>query len=98
MGGVDPSALLTAGSAGVFGLRDLSLSSTASDAARGSVVTSTGKSVHLDQGTRLLLGLQAGASGETRGGREPDAAKPTGPKGSSTDKRYPRRSAFTPRR
>ena len=49
--------------------------------------TSTGKSVHLDQGTRLLLGLQAGASGETRGGREPEAAKPTGPKGSSTDKR-----------
>src|SRR6266566_1114058 len=87
VGGVDPSALLTAGSAGVFGLRDLSLSSTAPDAARGSVVTSTGKSVHLDQGTRLLLGLQAGASGETRGGREPDAAKPTGPKGSSTDKR-----------
>jgi len=35
----------------------------------------------------LLLGLQAGASGETRGGREPDGAKPTGPKGPSTDKR-----------
>jgi len=68
-------------------LRDLSLSSAASGAAQGSVVRSTGKSVHLDQGTRLLLGLQGGASGETRGGREPDGAKPTGPKGSSTDKR-----------
>ncbi len=87
MGGVDASALLTAGSAGVFGLRDVSLSSTASDAAQGSVVTSTSKSVHLDPGTRLLLSSQAGASGETRVGREPDAAKPAGPKGSSTAKR-----------
>ena len=77
MGGVDASALLTAGSGGVFGLRDVSLSSTVSDAARGSVVTSTGKSVHLDQGTRLRLSSPAGASGETR----------RGPKGSSTDKR-----------
>ncbi len=57
MGGVDASARLTAGSAGVFGLRDVSLSCTASDAAQGSVVTSTGKSVHLDQGTRLLAEL-----------------------------------------
>jgi hypothetical protein len=80
VGGVDASGLLTAGSSGVFGLRNLSLSSTASGAARGSVLTSTGKSVHLDQGTRLLLSTQAGASGETRGGREADAAKPTGPR------------------
>ena len=87
MGGVDASGLLTAGSAGVFGLRDLSLSSAASGAAQGSVVTSMGKSVHLDQGTRLLLGSQAGVSGKTRGAREPDAAKPTGPKGSPADKR-----------
>src|SRR4029077_11858753 len=48
VGGVDASGLLTAGSSGVFGLRDLSLSSTAAAAAQGSVVTSTGKSVHLD--------------------------------------------------
>ena len=57
MGGVDASARLTAGSAGVFGLRDVSLSSTASDASQGSVVTSTGRSVHLDQRTRLLAEL-----------------------------------------
>jgi hypothetical protein len=87
VGGVDVSGLLTAVSSGVFGLRDLSLSSTVSGAAQGSVVTSTGKSVHLDQGTRLLLSTQAGASGETRGGREADTAKPTGPRGSSPDKR-----------
>jgi len=77
MGAVDASALLTAGSAGVFGLRDVSLSSTASDAARGSVVTSTGKSVHLDQGTRWLAELAGRCSAKTRLGR----------KGSSTDKR-----------
>ena len=87
VGGVDASGLLTAGSSGVFGLRDLSLSSAASGAAQGSVVTSTGKSVHLDQGTRLLLSSQASASGPTRGGRESDATKPPGPKGSSPDKR-----------
>ena len=50
------------------------------------MVTSTGKSVHLDQGTRLLLSSQAGASGETRGGREPDAGKPKGSRESSADK------------
>jgi len=44
---VDASGLVTSGSAGgVFGLRALSLSSTASDAAQGSVVPSPGKSVH----------------------------------------------------
>ena len=84
MGGVDASARLTAGSAGVFGLRDVSLSSTASDASQGSVVTSTGRSVHLDQRTRLLAQL-AGRCVETRVGREPDTAKPAGPRGSSTD-------------
>ena len=70
MGGVDASALLTAGSGGVFGLRDVSLSSTASDAARGSVVTSTGKSVHLEQGTRWLAELAGRCSAETRLGRK----------------------------
>ena len=57
MGGVGASGLLTAGSAGVFGLGDVSLSSTASDAAQGLLGTSTGKSVHLDRGTRLLAEL-----------------------------------------
>ena len=57
MGRADASTLLTAGSVGGFGLRNVSLSSTASGAAQGSVVTSTGKSVHLDQGTRWLAAL-----------------------------------------
>jgi hypothetical protein len=81
VGGVDASGLLTAGSPGVFGLHDLSLSSTASGAAQASVVTSMGKSMHLDQGTRLLLSPQAGASDETQGRHEADAAKAVGPRG-----------------
>jgi len=50
MGGLDAAGMLTAGSTGVFGLRGLSLSGGAAGAAMGSVMTSSGKSVHLDQG------------------------------------------------
>lgn len=88
VGGLDASGLLTASSAGVFGLRDVSLSSAGSSTTQGSVVTSTGKSVHLDQGTRMLLSSQAGASGESHGGRDGDAPKPSGrPKDSKPDTR-----------
>lgn len=47
----------TLGSAttGVVGLKGLSLASDATNATEGSVITSTGKSVHLDSGTQLLL-------------------------------------------
>lgn len=72
VGGLDASGLLTTGSSGVFGLRDIGLAAAGSTAAQGSVVTSTSKTVHLDQGTRMLLGTQVGAS--ARGDRESDAA------------------------
>jgi hypothetical protein len=86
MGGLDAAGMLTAGSTGVFGLRGLSLPGGAAGAAMGSVMTSSGKSVHLDQGTRLLLSSQAAASG--RGGTSPPSgtAKP-GPKRPSGDQR-----------
>lgn len=61
-GGLDASGLLTGGSSGVFGLCHLSLATAGSGAAGGSLVTSPGKNVHLDQGTRLLLSSQAGTS------------------------------------
>jgi hypothetical protein len=73
MGGVDAAGMLSGTSSGVFGLRGLSLSGSAADAATGSVMTSTGKSVHLDQGTRFLLSSQAAAS--SHGGT---AARPSG--------------------
>lgn len=46
---------LTSQSQGVIGLRDLSLSSAASNSTSGSVITSTGKDVKLDSGTQMLL-------------------------------------------
>jgi len=83
MGGLDAAGLLTAGSTGVFGLRGLNLSGGAAGAAMGSVMTSSGKSVHLDQGTRFLLSSQAAASrpgGAPRpsGTSKPDSKQPSG--------------------
>src|ERR1700719_2384519 len=43
MGGLDAAGMLSGSSTGVFGLRGLSLSGGAADAATGSVMTSTGK-------------------------------------------------------
>jgi hypothetical protein len=47
---------------GVVGLRNLSLDTAAGGNGQGSVITSTGKNVHLDSGTRLLLVTGAVAS------------------------------------
>lgn len=55
---------LPANSRGVLGLSGLKLSTDASSASQGAVITSTGKSVHLDSGTRLLLISRAGATAE----------------------------------
>ena len=86
MGGLDAAGMLTAGSTGVFGLRGLSLSGGAAGAAMGSVMTSSGKSVHLDQGTRLLLSSQAVASGQGGASQPSGTAKPD-PKRPSADRR-----------
>jgi hypothetical protein len=64
IGGVDAAEMLSGRSTGVFGLRGLSLSGGTANAATGSVMTSTEKSVHLDQGTRFLLSSQAAASSQ----------------------------------
>jgi hypothetical protein len=53
---------LNSNSHGVVGLNNLSLRSTAGGSAQGSVITSTGKNVHLDSGTRLVLVAQASAA------------------------------------
>jgi hypothetical protein len=50
-----------ANSRGVVGLNNLSLSAASGATAEGSVLTSPGKNVHLDSGTRLLLVAQASA-------------------------------------
>jgi hypothetical protein len=46
---------LTSDSRGVFNMQGLNLASSASNAARGSLITSNSKNIHLDGGTQLLL-------------------------------------------
>lgn len=48
-------AALNSASSGVVGMKGLSLATTASNATDGSVITSSGKSVHLDSGTQMML-------------------------------------------
>jgi hypothetical protein len=59
IGGLNAAGQLTSSSQGVFGLNGLNLNAAASNATQGSVITSAGKNVHLDSGTRLLLVSQA---------------------------------------
>src|SRR5438094_7229927 len=75
VGGLNAAGQLTSNSQGVFGLNGLNLIAAASNATQGSVVTSSGKNVHLDSGTRLLLVSQAeaGPQGEAN---QPAASKP----------------------
>jgi hypothetical protein len=61
-GGLNAAGQLTANSRGVFGLDGVRLATDASSATQGSVITSSGKNVHLDSGTRLLLVVHSDAS------------------------------------
>lgn len=58
-GGLNAFGQLSAQSKGVFGLDGIHLAADASSATQGSLITSSGRSVHLDSGTRLLLVWQA---------------------------------------
>jgi hypothetical protein len=62
VGGLNSAGQLTSNSQGVFGLNGLNLNTAASSATQSSVITSAGKNIHLDSGTRLLLVSQAAAS------------------------------------
>src|SRR5258708_29477594 len=75
VGGLNTAGQLTSNSQGVFGLNGLNLSAAASNGTQGSVITSGGKNVHLDSGTRMLLvsQAQAGSQGESK---QPAASKP----------------------
>jgi hypothetical protein len=53
--GLDSAGQLTLNSHGVLGLEGLHLSTDATSATEGSLITSSGKSVHLDSGLRILL-------------------------------------------
>jgi hypothetical protein len=58
VGGVTGAGQLASNSSGVFGMNGLSLISTGHSAAQGSVITSVGKNVKLESGTRMLLVTQ----------------------------------------
>jgi hypothetical protein len=62
IGGLDAAGRLASNSQGVFGLNGLNLSSAASNSTQGSLITSTGKNVHLDSGTQILLVTQVGSA------------------------------------
>jgi hypothetical protein len=62
VGGLNGAGQLASNSRGVFGLNGLNLVTDASSATQGSVITSAGKNVHLDSGTKLLLVTEAAAS------------------------------------
>ena len=76
VGGLNAAGQLASNSQGVFGLNGLNLNAAASNATQGTVITSAGKNVHLDSGTRMLLvtQAQAGSAGESK---HPAESKPT---------------------
>ena len=59
--GVASGAQLTSSTQGVVGLQGLSLNAAGSNTTQGSVITGTGRNVHLDSGTQMML--HASASG-----------------------------------
>jgi hypothetical protein len=65
VGGLNATGQLMSNSRGVFGMQGVNLSSATSGAAQGSLITSTGKNLHLDSGTQMLLVTQAAGSAET---------------------------------
>jgi hypothetical protein len=54
-GGLNAAGQLTANSRGVFGLEGVHLATDVPGATQGTLITSSGKNVRLDSGTRLLL-------------------------------------------
>jgi hypothetical protein len=75
VGGLNAAGQLTSNSQGVFGLNGLNLNAAASNATQGSVITSAGKNVHLESGTRMLLVSQAQAGSQGKA-KQPAANKP----------------------
>lgn len=65
VGGLNSAGQLSSDSRGVFGLNGLNLNLAVSNGTQGSVITSTGKNVHLDSGTRMLLVSETAAAMST---------------------------------
>lgn len=63
VGGFDAAGGLKSGSRGVFGVRDLDITSAAAGSAEGSVITSAKRNVRLESGTQMLL-VAGGSAGQ----------------------------------
>ena len=75
VGGLTATGQFATNSRGVFGMNGLNLNTAGSNSAEGSVITSAGKNVHLDGGTRMLIvtGAQAGeAKPAPEGAQKPE--------------------------
>jgi hypothetical protein len=66
VGGLNAAGQLNPNSSGVFGLNGLNLNSVTSNSTQGSLITSTGKTVHLESGTQMLLVAQSQAQAVAR--------------------------------
>jgi len=67
VGGLNSAGQFASNSRGVFGLNGLNLNAAGSNSTEGSLITSGGKNVRLDSGTRMLIvsGAQAGETKPT---------------------------------
>jgi hypothetical protein len=61
VGGLNAAGQLASNSQGVFNMQGLNLTSSATNATQGSLITSRSRNVHLDGGTQLLLSAAGGA-------------------------------------
>lgn len=80
VGGLNSAGQLTSSSQGVFGLNGVNLSAAAANATEGTVITSAGKNVHLDSGTRMLLVTQAGTGAQAPAEKSEPKSQPKGEK------------------
>ncbi len=67
VGGLSTAGQLTSNSRGVFNMTGLTLNAAAANGTQGSVITTAGKNVHLDSGTRMLMVTQADVSAHNPG-------------------------------
>jgi hypothetical protein len=75
VGGLNTAGQFASNSRGVFGLNGLNLNAAAANSTEGSLITSNGKNVRLDSGTRMLIlsGAQAGeAKSSGSGAQKPE--------------------------
>src|SRR5437899_10275428 len=80
VGGLNAAGQLTSNSQGVVGLTARNLNAAGSNSPQGALMTSTGRNVHLDSGTRMLLAAQGQADTQDQSSgwdaKKPASSKP----------------------